>query len=66
MSALGEFKIGFTTPAIVFGNGKLPGAEVLEVFYEKADYSEIKGSNEKVKSPEESTKEPTGEEVEEK
>jgi hypothetical protein len=35
---MGEFGIGFTTDAIVFGNGKLPNADVLEVFYEAADY----------------------------
>jgi hypothetical protein len=40
---MGSFAIGFTARAIVFGNGKLPGPEVLEVFYEKTGDTELKG-----------------------
>ena len=38
IDGMGEFAIGFSTDAIVFGNGKLPDADVLEVSYEAADY----------------------------
>jgi len=62
VTGMGKFAINFTVDCIVFGNGKLPGKEVLEVFYEKADYTEVEGKNEKVKSIEEQTKEPTAEE----
>jgi len=32
---MGEFEVKFTSPAIVFGDGKLPDNDVLEIFYEK-------------------------------